>query len=231
MVVIPAGSFMMGSPENNYSNESPRHPVTIAKPFAVAKYELTFDEWDTCVTYGDCPRAGDRGWGRGRMPVIYVSWDDARSYVGWLSRVTGKSYRLVTEAEYEYAARAGMQTAYPWGDDIKLNGKAMANCSACGGEWDRRQTAPVGSFEPNGFGLYDMVGNVLSWVEDCYHPNYNNAPMDGSAWTAGDCPTRVIRSGSWYNPPRVLRSASRNDEPSNERSNFLGFRVARTLTP
>jgi formylglycine-generating enzyme required for sulfatase activity len=232
MVVLPAGSFVMGSPssENGHAgDEDPQHVVTIAKPFAVSKYALTFDEWDTCVAYGDCdPRVSDSAWGRGRRPVINVSWDDAQSYVRWLSRVTGKAYRLLSEAEYEYATRAGTQTAYPWGDDI---GKSNANCAGCGSQWDGRQTAPVGSFVPNRFGLYDMVGNVVAWVEDCSHDNYRGAPPDDSAWITGDCSSRVLRGGSWDSYPQNLRSAYRIRNAPGFRSSYDGFRVGRTLTP
>jgi formylglycine-generating enzyme required for sulfatase activity len=182
MIVVPAGSFVMGSPKTepgHQSSEEPQHTVTIAKPFAVAKYELTFDEWDTCVNYGDCTwRPSDAGWGHGQQPVIYVGWDDAKQYVAWLGKVTGKPYRLLSESEYEYATRAGTTTAYPWGNDI---GKNNANCNGCGSKWDNIQTAPVDSFAPNKFGLYDMVGNVFEWVEDCAHGNYQGAPTDGSA--------------------------------------------------
>ena len=122
--------------------------------------------------------------------------------MAWLSRVTGKHYRLFTEAEYEDAARAGTQTAYPWGDDIKLNGEVMANCNGCGSKWDAKRTAPVGSFPANTFGLYDMVGNVFEWTEDCYHPNYQGAPASGSAWIAGGtCTDRILRGGAWYGDP------------------------------
>lgn len=236
MVVVPAGSFMMGSPsteKNRSSNEGPLHSVTIGKPFAVAKFELMFAEWDACVDHGDCvPHVPDSGWGRGRQPAINVSWDDAQRYVAWLSRVTGKHYRLFTEAEYEYAARAGTQTAYPWGDDIKLNGEVMANCNGCGSKWDAKRTAPVGSFPANTFGLYDMVGNVFEWTEDCYHPNYQGAPASGSAWIAGGtCTDRILRGGAWYGDPRLLRSADRLWVSSVGRDNFAGFRVGRTLTP
>jgi formylglycine-generating enzyme required for sulfatase activity len=232
MVVLQTGSFMMGSQstENGrFNNEGPRHPVTIAKPFAVSKFALTFDEWDTCVAFGDCdPRVRDNAWGRGQRPVINVSWDDAQSYVRWLSRMTGKAYRLLTEAEYEYAARAGTQTVYPWGDDI---GENNANCIRCGSQWDARQTAPVGSFGPNRFGLYDMVGNVWEWVEDCYHDGYDDAPQDGSAWITGDCSVRVLRGGSWIVLPQYLRSADRVRFPTDLRDLSFGFRVGRTLTP
>ena len=217
----------MGSP-----SEETQHQVTIAKPFAVSKFELTFDEWDACAAHGDCdPHVSDNGWGRHRQPVINVSWDDAQRYVAWLSRITGKKYRLLSEAEYEYAARAGTQTAYPWGDDIKLNGKAMAYCGRCGSQWDNKQPAPVGSFPPNAFGLYDMVGNVWEWTEDCYNNSYKGAPVDGSAWTnEGDCNTRVARGGSWL-LPGGLRSASRFGLTTGSRSVDIGFRVARTLNP
>jgi formylglycine-generating enzyme required for sulfatase activity len=219
MVVVPAGSFMMGAPStenqiSGYTNQIPQHTVTIAKPFAVSKYELTFADWDACVAGGGCNgyKPNDQRWGRGQQPVINVNWADAQAYVAWLSQVTGKTYRLLSEAKYEYATRAGTTTAYPWGDDIKLNGQAMANCIGCGSKWDDSQTAPVGSFLPNKFGLYDMVGNVGEWTEDCVHTNYNGAPTDGSAWLAdngGDCTNRIVRSGSWSYAPLYLRSAFR----------------------
>ena len=231
MVVVPAGSFTMGGPTNV---EQPQHTVTFAKPFAVAKYELTFADWDACVTGGGCNgyKPVDQGWGRGQQPVINVNWDDAQAYVAWLSQMTGKIYRLLSEAEYEYAARAGTTTTYPWGDDIKLNGQAMADCNGCGSKWDAQQTAPVGSFYPNEFGLYDMVGNILEWTEDCVHKNYNEAPTDGSAWLAGnggDCTNRILRGGSWDSSPGVLRSAVRGRGTAGTRIVSRGFRVGRTL--
>jgi formylglycine-generating enzyme required for sulfatase activity len=230
MIVVPAGGFMMGSPAGQGPHdEHPQHEVTIAKRFAVAKNELTFAEWDACAAHGDCvPHVGDGGWGRGRQPAINVSWDDAQTYVAWISRITGMKYRLLSEAEYEYAARAGTQTAYPWGDDIGTNN---ADCDGCGSQWDGRQTAPVGSFAANRFGLYDMVGNVWEWVEDCYHDSYNGAPTDGLAWTAGDCSSRVVRGGSWVGKPGVLRSANRFGLATDYQSTLLGFRLARTLSP
>jgi formylglycine-generating enzyme required for sulfatase activity len=231
MIVIPAGSFMMGSPpteKGRSASEGPQHTVTITEPFAVAKFELTFDEWDTCVAYGDCaPGVTDTGWGRGQQPVINVGWDDAQRYAAWLSKVTGKPYRLLSEAEYEYAARAGAQRAYPWGDDI---GKNNANCDGCGSQWDRRQTAPVGSFAANKFGLHDMVGNVFEWVEDCIHSNYSGAPANGSAWSEGSgCKFHVVRGGNWALSPDTVRSASRYGISTAERTYGLGFRVGRTL--
>jgi formylglycine-generating enzyme required for sulfatase activity len=216
MIVIPAGSFTMGS------------RVTIARPFAVSKFDVTFADWDACVSIRDCTqKPSDAGWGGGTRPVIYVSWDDARQYVAWLSKMTGQSYRLLTEAEWEYAARAGSTRAYFWGEEI---GKNNANCDGCGSQWDKRQTSPVGSFKPNAFGLYDMAGNVYQWVQDCYHDNYNGAPTDGSAWTSGDCSYRVVRGGSWDDTPGYLRSAVRGRSTSEIRNYNLGFRVARTLT-
>jgi formylglycine-generating enzyme required for sulfatase activity len=231
MVVLPAGEFLMGSPSDEidrFGNEGPQHKVTIARPFAISKFDLTFEDWDICVAVRACRHVADDGFGRGARPVINVTWDDAHDYVVWLSLATGRPYRLLTEAEWEYAARAGTTTAYFWGDEI---GKANANCYVCGSQWDNRQTAPVGSFAPNAFGLYDMAGNVWQWVEDCYHDNYNGAPMDGSAWTTGDCKRHVVRGGSWNSSPRSLRSAQRNWLSLGNRVNDVGFRLGRTLAP
>jgi formylglycine-generating enzyme required for sulfatase activity len=244
MVVVSAGSFTMGSPpeEGGDDAERPQHPVTIAKRFAVSKYELTFAQWDTCVDNGDCPRGvSDSGFGRGSYPVINVTWDDAKRYATWLSKATGKNYRLLTEAEYEYATRAGSETAYPWGQEAKLKGLAMAKCARCGTgwphNWDDQRTSPVagGPIPANRFGLYDMVGNVWEWTEDCVHtneglPTYNGAPIDGSAWIeGGNCESRIARGGSWVDQPEFVRSASRTSYDANTRNNNLGFRVARTL--
>lgn len=226
MVVVPAGEFMMG----DETHPEAQHKVTFARRFAVSNYAVTFDDWDACFAHGDCdPRISDNGWGRGRRPVINVTWDDARRYVAWLSRMTGKHYRLLSEAEYEYAARAGTQTAYPWGPEI---GKGNANCDGCGSRWGGKQTASVGSFAANRFGLHDMVGNVYTWVEDCVHSNYEGAPTDASAWIAkGDCSRRVVRGGSWYDNPRYLRAAARHRYATGIRSSGLGFRVGRPLAP
>ncbi len=231
MVVVPAGSFTMGSPsheEGRSDDEGPAHQVTIAAPFAVGKYEVTFAEWDACVAAGGCGgyRSDDRGWGRNDRPMIYVSWKDTQAYVRWLSEETGESYRLLSEAEWEYAARAGTATPYSWGNDI---GRNRANCDGCESRWDDESTAPVGSFAANGFGLYDMHGNVWEWVEDCYNNSYAAAPSDGSAWTSGDCSVRVLRGGSWSNRPRYLRSADRIRRVTSSRNSYNGFRVARTF--
>jgi formylglycine-generating enzyme required for sulfatase activity len=234
LVVLPPGEFMMGSPADEpgrQDNEDPLHKVTISQPFAVSKFEVTFADWDACVSVGGCPRddrASDIGWGRDRRPVIFVSWDDAQKYVAWLSWMTGKTYRLLTAAEWEYAARAGTTTAYSWGDEI---GRNNANCDGCGSQWDNTKTAPVGSFAPSSFGLHDMHGNVWEWVEDCNTSTYKGAPTDGSAWTTGDCSRRVIRSGSWAVGPGSLRSALQSASPAFTRLSDMGFRVARTLTP
>jgi formylglycine-generating enzyme required for sulfatase activity len=230
MIIIPAGEFIMGSPvteDGRQDSEGPQHRVTIASPFAVSRFDVTFADWDACVSVGGCPDVGDSGWGRGNKPVINVSWNQARQYVAWLSRMTGLPYRLLTEAEWEYVARAGATTAYYWGDEI---GKANANCRGCGSEWDNMQTSPVGSFRPNAFGLYDMAGNVWQWVEDCYHDHYDDAtPRDGSDWSAADCYGHVLRGGSLAFGPQDLRSARRNFGTPGVRSNFIGFRLARTL--
>ena len=229
MVVVPAGRFRMGDLSGDgESDERPVHAVTITSPFAVGKYELTFAEWDACVAASGCThRPDDKGWGRGTRPVINVSWNDVQEYVRWLSRETGKPYRLLSEAEWEYAARAGSTTEYHWGDNIGTN---KANCDGCGSQWDVESTAPVGSFETNAFGLYDTAGNVWEWVEDCGHDSYGGAPADGSAWMSGNCDIRVWRGGSWDGPPRDIRSANRYMKVSGYRSdNDGGFRVARTL--
>ena len=231
LVVVPAGTYRMGSERGDSdSDEKPVHEVRIGYPLAVGVYEVTFGEWDACVSGGGCGgyRPGDEGWGLGRRPVINVSWDDAKAYVGWLSRKTGEEYRLLSESEWEYVARAGTRTRYWWGDEI---GRNRANCDGCGSRWDEQKTAPVGSFAPNGFGLHDVHGNVWEWVKDCWNESYVGAPTDGSAWESGECGRRVLRGGSWFNSPWSLRSAHRGWDSSGNRSYRYGFRVARTLTP
>ena len=235
MVVLPAGRFVMGSPNTEStadSDEFPQHPVSIAEPLAVSKFEVTFDNWDTCYELGGCRiRPDDYGWGRGDRPVIGVDWYDAQQYVAWLSKQTGKAYRLLSEAEWEYAARAGTTTAYSWGNEVKPDGKTMANCFNCGSQWDDQETAPVGSFAANGFGLNDTLGNVWEWVEDCYHESYDQAPGDGTAWAEADCKERVSRGGSWGDLPQVLlRTAFRLRTPAVTRYGGLGFRIGRSLT-
>jgi formylglycine-generating enzyme required for sulfatase activity len=233
MIVVPAGSFTMGSHDSETDRtetEGPQHPVTIERPFAVSKYEVTFTDWGACVANGNCdPHEIESSLGGGRQPVVNVTWHDAKQYARWLSQITGKHYRLLSEAEYEYAARAGTQTIYPWGDDI---GKNNANCKDCGSQWDGRQSAPVGSFPPNHFGLYDMVGNVWEWVEDCWHDNYDGAPADGSPWVEDSaCKFRVERGDGWRGTPaaELPRSALRDKDSPVTRDDIIGFRVARTL--
>ena len=226
MVVVPAGSFMMGSPaseEDRFDTEGPQHRVTIARSFAVGRFAVTFDEWDACVADGGCDyRPEDEGWGRGRRPVINVSWDDAKLYLSWLSKKTGKAYRLLSEAEWEYVTRAGTTTPFWWGSSISPN---QANY----GEY-REHTVPVDSFEASPFGLYQVHGNVWEWVEDRWNRSYSGAPTDGSAWTGGECDLRVLRGGSWNFGPGYLRAAIRVGDVAGNRIYYFGFRVARTLT-
>jgi formylglycine-generating enzyme required for sulfatase activity len=208
--VVPAGSFTMGSTlsEALGGNESPPHLVTFAQPFAVGKFAVTFDEWDACAADGGCNgyRPADEDWGRGRRPVINVSWGDAKAYLAWISRKTGKTYRLLSEAEREYVTRAGTTTPYWWGTSISTD-QANYNGTYPNGKGPgqfRRQTVPVDSFAPNPFGLYQVHGNVWEWVQDCDHAGYDGAPTDGSAWTSGNgsawtggaCIRRVLRGGS-----------------------------------
>ena len=254
MVVIPAGRFRMGcnyvytiraggvtvvSDLCEYDVEAlPVHAVTVGS-FALSKYEVTFEEYDRFTEATGREQADDEGWGRGNRPVINVSWDDAQAYVSWLSAETGEVYRLPSEAEWEYAARAGTTTQYNWGNgrrgtfDYEMVDN-RANCDGCGSRWDDEQTAPVGSFGANAWGLHDMHGNVAEWVEDCWHDNYARAPSDGTAWTSGgDCSERVLRGGSWTSHAGSIGVESRvaSDSISFFGWRTDGFRVARTLTP
>ena len=257
MVVIPAGSFVMGSPEGEEfrRDHEHQHKVTIARPFAVSKTEVTWDQWEACVRDGACdgtaveaalrldtegkPKKDFEDWGRGTRPVVGVSWYDAQAYVGWLNRKTGNddAYRLLSEAEWEYAARAGTTTAFPWGDKIDHNyGNFGIPGPGLGGKADGRdvwldQTAPVASFPPNAFGLYDMHGNAYEWVEDCYFADLRNGPSDGSANKQGSCNTRVFRSGSFISNPMMHRSGNRvrGYVPTTRGRNYLTIRVAKTL--
>ena len=251
MVVVPPGSFMMGSPVSEAGrsdDEGPRHEVTIAYPLAVGVYELTFAEWDACVSAGRCGgyRPDDEGDGRGRRPVIHVSWEDAQAYVEWLSSETGQEYRLLSEAEWEYVARAGTRTARYWGESESaqcrygngLDSDAEREYSEHIAEQGFEpvqcrdgyvETAPVGSYEPNAFGLYDVLGNVREWTDDCRADSYVNATTDGSLRRGGDCSDRVLRGGSWNYEPDDLRSASRNRLSAGNRFDIDGFRLARTI--
>ncbi len=233
IVSIPAGVFVMGCQPgrdtNCFRTEKSAHTVTMPS-FKMMTHEVTFEQWDRCVELGKCYRPDDDGWGRGQRPVINVSWHDIQVYIQWLKEYTGKEFRLPSEAEWEYAARAGGDGNYEWGNDI---GKGRANCDGCGSKWDDQQTAPVGSFAPNAFGLYDMHGNVSEWVQDRWHGNYRGAPSDGSVWEAGGSPRRVLRGGSWYHFPQFLRSAyrrgSRADFRRSGSSSDRGFRLVPTL--
>ena len=229
MVVIPAGSFRMGcvSGRDCHDDEHPVHEVQV-ESFELGKYEVTFEEYDQFTAATGRDWATGKGWGRGRRPVIHVSWEDAVAYTRWLSEQTGKRYRLPSAAEWEYAARAGTVTKYSWGNEI---GRNRANCYGCGSQWGGKQTAPVGSFGPNGWGLHDMHGNVWEWVQDCWNGSYRGAPADGSAWESGVCSRRVLRGGAWTSNPRSLRSADRLRDTTSIRHHTIGFRVARTSTP
>jgi formylglycine-generating enzyme required for sulfatase activity len=239
MVVIPAASFTMGSPDNESDrevNEGPQRLVTISRPIAIGKFEVTFAEWDACVADRGCqsnPKPRDEGWGKDKQPVANLSWDDAMEYVTWLSRMTGKTYRLLTEAEWEYAARSGSTSPFALGEAINANqANFQTSFDADGSNREgkyREQPVAVGSFAPNAFGLYDMEGNVAEWVQDTWHENYADAPTDGSAWAGGDTSLRVLRGGSWYSFPPDLRSASRRADQPDHRSPEIGFRVARSL--
>ena len=267
MVVVPAGVFRMGSPDsdNQDGDEGPQRQVTIARPFAVGKFEVTVDQFaafvaetghdagSTCwtfeaATWSERTARSFRNPGftqSSSHPAVCINWRDAKAYVAWLSSKTGRTYRLLTEAEWEYAARAGTISRYHFGDDANAlcgygnaadqstmrgvagaSGWAVVTCDD-----GHAFTAPAGSFSANAFGLYDLHGNVWEWTEDCWNDSYDGAPVDGSAWTTGDCSFRVIRGGSWINIPRGPRSANRYREVVGGRFDSTGFRVARTLSP
>jgi len=251
MVAIPPGSFTMGTPASesgHKASEEPQHLVTIGYSFAVGKFDVTRDEFAAFVNVTGYKAEGDgcfdtigTNWQSpgmdqtGSDPVVCISLGDAQAYMVWLSQKTGHAYRLLSESEWEYAARAGTTTAYWWGDAV---GVGNANCGDCGSKWDNRQTSPSGLFQPNPFGLYDMNGNVWQWTADCYNFQYNGAPNDGSAWASGDCDNRVLRGGSWDVPAKEVRAAARfiaraaaGRIPSgfDRYQSDIGFRVARTF--
>lgn len=247
MVVVPGGRFTMGSPETEEERavwEWSQREVSIGYAFAVGVYEVVFEEWDACVRAGGCGRhePDDEGWGRGRRPVINVNWDDAWQYADWLTEQTGEEYRLLSEAEWEYVARAGTRTARYWGETAQqqcsyANGFDCFGLAETGFDFmetvgcrDRqRTTAPAGSFQPNPFGLYDVLGNVSERVDDCWNQDHDGAPTDGTPWYTGDCSSRVYRGGSWLTEPGDLRSAFRLYTASDTRRRDLGFRVARRV--
>lgn len=237
LVVIPSGSFRMGS-ENGDSDETPVRTIRIGYEFAVGKFEVTWAEWEACVADVGCNGAGpegaggDHGWGKGSRPVINVSWNDAQAYVQWLSRKMGERYRLLSEAEWEYVARAGTSTPFYFGETITPDqANHDGNYTYNGGPTGtyHRKTMPVGSYPRNAFGLYDLHGNVWEWVEDCYVDSYSGGPTDGSDRIVNDCSRRVLRGGSWYDAPQYLRSANRIWNDPTVRSDGSGFRVARSL--
>jgi formylglycine-generating enzyme required for sulfatase activity len=222
LVAIPAGSFQMGS-NDLYEFEKPVHPVSV-RGFYLGAREVTFEEWDLCIDQGGCSyRPDDRGLGRGKRPVTDIHWNDANAYLAWLSAKSGKSYRLPTEAEWEYAVRAGTATTYPWGQTLV---KERANCLGCNDQ-KRGSAVAAGQFPANAFGLYDMAGNAAEWVADCWSEHYRSAPRDGSAYSIGGCRERVLRGGSFNNDPRYLRSAARFKYEADVRFYTNGFRVAR----
>jgi formylglycine-generating enzyme required for sulfatase activity len=223
MVVVPAGSFMMGG-RTDYA--TPAHSVTIPKQFAIGRYEVTFAEWDACLAERACKaRPSDRGWGRNRNPVMNVSWLDAKEFAAWLSQKTGQRYRLPSESEWEYASRANTRGTYWWGADV---GARHANCNGCG-TGQAQKTLQVGSFPPNAFGLYDTSGNVAEWVEDCWHADYQGAPSDGSAWTTGQCQLRVLRGGAFDSSANYITTASRFRYDYDVAYSANGFRLVREL--
>ena len=257
MVVVPSGRFMMGSPAseaNRYINEGPVHQVTIARPFAVGVYAVTRREFarfvEATCSERDATRREEpsgRHWKSPGFsqdddhPVVWVSWEDAQAYVRWLSGKTGEEYRLLSESEWEYVARAGTTGPFHWGATI-TQGQAhydrrysypyISEVESCDQSVQPLEhTLPVNWFGPNAFGLYNVHGNVLEWVEDCWNESYHGAPVDGSAWTSGDCAKRVLRGGSWYAPPKLLRSAARIGLGTRFRNSIAGLRVARTLPP
>jgi len=246
LVVVPAGSFTMGSPASEvgrYDDEGPQHPVHVAA-FAMAKYPVTVNEYaaftrETGYETGPCNWPSDVFWRSPgiveseRQPVVCISWNDAQAYLSWLNgkvKGHGSPYRLPSETEWEYAARAGSRSARWWGEDIGSN---QANCNGCGSPWDNRQIAPVGSFGPNPFGLYDMLGNVWQWTADCWADSYQGAPDDGRPRETPNCGGRVMRGGSWSNLPSFIRSAARNHGAPGDRdrdySSYAGFRLVRSI--
>ena len=243
MLTVPAGQFTMGTngEDGREDDEAPVRTVTIAQPFALGKYEVTFDEWDACVADGACEKASDEAWGRGHRPVINVNFAQVNVYTQWLSAKTGKQYALPSEAQWEYAAQAGGSQGTFWGGnkaraceyanvyDTLAKTKLMFDWAVFPCADGYTETAPVGTFAPNAFGLHDMLGNVWEWVADCYRPSYASAPNDGSAVTADTCMKRVSRGGSWNIFPAWVRTGYRYGLMGGLRASNLGFRVMRVV--
>lgn len=224
LVVVPVGEFVMGSDQGR-PEERPPHSIALAEPFAIGVYEVTVQEWDACLREGACDLA-PKSRADSTLPMSNVSWDDARQYLDWLSRKTGKAYRLPSEAEWEYAASGGSKTRFWWGDKV---GKSNANCNDCGSQWDGKSPAPVGSFKPNPFGLYDVHGNLWEWTKDCVNRSYEGAPSDGTAWLRGDCLGRMLRGGAWNLDADYMRTTRRHNYDRDVRYYLHGFRVVRSL--
>jgi formylglycine-generating enzyme required for sulfatase activity len=243
MILIQPGRFQMGTspaeavrlgiaPTNRILPwQQPQHTVTLTKSFALGATPVTREQYSRFAAEQGAAVAGS-GWEAPgfkqttRDPVVRVSWRQANAYVAWLTHKTGKSYRLPTEAEWEYAARGGTTTAFWWGDDAGVDHTV---CDDCGSEWDGKGTAPVQSFPANPFGLFDMLGQVFQWSADCWNPNYDGAPDDGSAWLSGDCTLHPARGGSWNLDSRFSRAAARSRDGDDYEGNMVGLRVARDL--
>ncbi|WP_414694412.1 formylglycine-generating enzyme family protein [Paraburkholderia sp.] len=225
LIAVTPGNFVMGI-DTDDASEKPAHRVTISHSYALSKYAATVSQWNACVAAGACPRLSNENNSAPNAPVRDVSWDDAQQYVKWLSKISGKPYRLPTEAEWEYAARGGTETRYWWGNEMR---KGTANCKDCGPPWRVEAPDDVGSFPANPFGFYDMAGGVWEWVSDCWHNSYKNAPNDGHSWDEPNCQTRVIRGGSWRDGAGYMLTATRFKYDSSVRYNANGFRVARDM--
>ena len=224
LAVIAPGAFTMGSNSSDPSEKPPRR-LTIDTSFAIGRTEVTVEQWNACVDAGGCPRTADAARAP-NTPARDISWEDAQLYVKWLTKVSGKPYRLPTEAEWEYAARGGTSSRYAWGDDMR---RGNANCKDCGDPWQADGPSPVASFAANAFGLHDMNGSVWEWVEDCWHSTYKNAPADARAWIESFCPVRVIRGGSWRDGASYMPTTTRFKYDGSVRHSQNGFRVARDL--
>ncbi|MCW8909393.1 MAG: formylglycine-generating enzyme family protein [Gammaproteobacteria bacterium] len=226
LIILRGGDFQRGDYQGDGdADERPLLPVKLPA-FAISMYEVSFAEYDYFCEDTRREKPDDSGWGRGQRPVVNVSWNDAVAYTEWLSRKTRHIYRLPSDAEWEYAARADTQTRYWWGNDLK---PAYANCAGCGSIWDAEITAPVGKFPPNNFGLHDTAGNVFEWVADCFHTDFIEAPVDGKPLDKPGCGKRVIRGGAWSFPPKEVRSANRWRDFPTRQSDDTGFRVVREL--